>query len=107
MTIRRFDINPWQTEWGSGIDKDDSANGDYCDAEEVTAAIGERDAEIERLRAALAQVWQPINNSKVPCTQFDYSGANQHGDYLVVWNIEEEVTVHLPDDVRLCRKVTP
>lgn len=70
--------------------------------------LAQANATIERLRAALAQTWQPINNSKVPCTQFATGGANQHGDYLVVWSDElNEGTVHLPDDVRLCRKVTP
>jgi chromosome segregation ATPase len=32
--------------------------------------VKERDAEIERLRAALAQTWQPINAEKVTCTEF-------------------------------------
>lgn len=100
---------------------------------ELQAAIAERDATIERLRSELeaeqarticamcgedwtrmasqpatqAGTWQPINNSKVRCTQFDHSGANQHGDWLTVWYGEEEASIHLPDDVRLCRKVTP
>jgi hypothetical protein len=51
-------------------------------------------------------VWIPINNVKVQCTEFPTGGANQHGDYLVVWSDElNEGTVHLPDDVRLCRLV--
>jgi hypothetical protein len=83
-------------------------DGEYCYARQALAAIAERDAEIERLRAendALkVGTWQPINNSKVQCTQFETGGANQHHDYLVVWCDElNEGTVHLPDDVRLCR----
>ena len=56
--MRRFDKNPWQTEWGSGIDKNDSDNDDYCDAEEALA-------EIERLRAAILDAIEAIDKIDV------------------------------------------
>lgn len=68
------------------------------------ARIAELEAEVAQLKAG---TWQPIHRTKVQCTEFSTGGANQIHDYLVVWSDElNEGTVHLPDDVRLCRKVT-
>ena len=54
--LRRFDLYPFQAEWGAGVDENDNIDGDYCRADEALAAIGERDARIAALTVKLGLV---------------------------------------------------
>jgi len=53
--LRRFDLYPFQAEWGAGVDENDASDGDYCRADEALATIAERDAEIARQKATIAE----------------------------------------------------
>ena len=61
-------------------------------ARESSATIAIQAAEIERLKAQLAQTWQPVPRSDIKINFF----VSEAGRCLVTW----------PDDIRLCRQVS-
>lgn len=137
MELRRFDVAVFTTEFGASFEESTADNGNYCDAEEVSVAIAELNATIERLRrevdaAEKAQslccacgnelaemvaedktvdVWQPMKPQAIAC-----ACRSDCKDHIILWDDRHLQVVNysdryadmiLPPDVRLCRKVTP